>query len=84
LSTGLGDADEAELAVIRARRVEVDRADPQQAFAERLLRIDVLHAVDARLSNFFFIPYYPIWALVVIALDVWVIWALTRPGAIET
>jgi hypothetical protein len=36
------------------------------------------------LSNFFFIPYYPIWALVVIALDVWVIWALTRPGAIQT
>jgi hypothetical protein len=36
------------------------------------------------LSNFFFIPYYPIWALLVIGLDVWVIWALTRPGAIRT
>jgi hypothetical protein len=36
------------------------------------------------LSNFFFIPYYPIWALVVIGLNVWVIWSLTRPGAIET
>ena len=36
------------------------------------------------LSNFFFIPYYPIWALVLIALNVWVIWALTRPGAIRT
>lgn len=36
------------------------------------------------LSNFFFIPYYPIWSLVVIGLNVWVIWALTRPGAIET
>jgi hypothetical protein len=35
-------------------------------------------------SNFFFIPYYPIWALLVIGLNVWVIWALTRPGAIET
>ena len=34
--------------------------------------------------NFFFIPYYPFWSLLVIALDVWVIWALTRPGAIET
>ena len=33
------------------------------------------------LANFFFIPYYPMWAIVVIALDVWVIWALTRPGA---
>jgi hypothetical protein len=35
-------------------------------------------------SNFFFIPYYPIWALLVIGLNVWVIWAITRPGAIET
>jgi hypothetical protein len=34
--------------------------------------------------NFFFIPYYPFWSLLVIALDIWVIWALTRPGAIET
>ena len=36
------------------------------------------------IANFFFIPYYPIWALVVIALDVWLIWALTRPGAVKT
>ena len=36
------------------------------------------------LSNFFFIPYYPIWSLVVIGLAVWVIWSLTRPGTIET
>ena len=35
-------------------------------------------------ANFFFIPYYPFWAILVIALDVWVIWALTRPGAIRT
>jgi uncharacterized membrane protein len=30
-------------------------------------------------ANFFFIPYYPFWAILIIALDVWVIWALTRP-----
>jgi len=36
------------------------------------------------LANFFFIPYYPGWAILIIALDVWVIWSLTRPGAIET
>jgi len=36
------------------------------------------------LTNFFFIPYYPIWALLVIGLDIWVIWALTRPGVIRT
>jgi hypothetical protein len=32
------------------------------------------------IANFFFIPYYPFWSIVVIALDVWVIWALTRPA----
>jgi hypothetical protein len=36
------------------------------------------------IANFFFIPYYPIWSLVLIGLDVWVIWALTRPGVIRT
>jgi hypothetical protein len=35
------------------------------------------------LSNFFFIPYYPVWALLVLGLDVWVIWALTRSGVLE-
>ena len=35
-------------------------------------------------ANFFFIPYFPIWSVVVIALDVWVIWSLTRPSAIRT
>ncbi|MEV6267306.1 hypothetical protein AB0L64_09075 [Kribbella sp. NPDC051936] len=40
----------------------------------------VLSAVD----NFFFIPYYPWWSLLLIGLDIWVIWALTRPGAIRT
>jgi hypothetical protein len=36
------------------------------------------------LANFFFIPYYPFWAILVIALDVWVIWSLTRPFAVKT
>ena len=43
----------------------------------------ILAGISA-IANFFFIPYYPIWSLVLIGLDVWVIWALTRPGAIET
>jgi hypothetical protein len=34
--------------------------------------------------NFFVIPYYPFWSILVIALSVWVIWALTRPGAVQT
>jgi hypothetical protein len=36
------------------------------------------------IASFFFIPYYPVWSIVVIALDVWVIWSLTRPGAVDT
>ena len=36
------------------------------------------------LANFFFIPYYPFWAILLIALNIWVIWSLTRPGAIRT
>jgi hypothetical protein len=41
-------------------------------------------AALSAINNFFFIPHYPVWSLVVIALDVWVIWALTRPSAIRT
>jgi hypothetical protein len=41
-------------------------------------------ATLSAVANFFFIPYYPFWSLLVIALDVWVIWALTRPEAIRT
>ena len=40
-------------------------------------------AILSAIANFFFIPYYPFWAIVIIALDMWVIWALTRPGAIR-
>lgn len=40
----------------------------------------VLVAVQA-LASFFFLPYYPIWALTILALDIFVIWALaTGPG----
>ena len=41
-------------------------------------------AMLSAFANFFFIPYYPFWALLLIALDIWVIWALTRPSAIKT
>jgi hypothetical protein len=41
----------------------------------------IVIAFLSALGNFFFVPYYPIWALVVIGLDIWLIWALTRPGA---
>jgi hypothetical protein len=35
------------------------------------------------IANFFFIPYYPFWSLLLIGLAMWVIWALTRPGAVS-
>jgi hypothetical protein len=41
-------------------------------------------AILSAIENFFFIPYYPWWSVLIIALDVWVLWALTRPGAIRT
>ena len=45
--------------------------------------IALILAILSAIANFFFIPYYPFWAIVIIALDIWVIWALTRPGAVE-
>lgn len=36
-------------------------------------------AALSAIANFFFIPYYPFWAIVIIALDIWIIWALSRP-----
>jgi hypothetical protein len=44
----------------------------------------IMLAALSAVANFFFIPYYPFWAILVIALDVWVIWSLTRPGVVET
>ena len=41
-------------------------------------------AMLSALANFFFIPYYPFWSLIMIALDCWVIWALTRPGVVRS
>jgi hypothetical protein len=41
-------------------------------------------AMLSALANFFFIPYYPWWSLLLIALSIWVIWSLTRPGVVET
>ena len=41
-------------------------------------------AMLSAIANFFFIPYYPFWSILVIALDVWVIWAVTRPAATRT
>ncbi|MFR9806961.1 hypothetical protein ACL02T_32400 [Pseudonocardia sp. RS010] len=40
--------------------------------------VGIMLASLSIIANFLFLPYYPIWALVIIALDVAVIWALVR------
>ena len=38
--------------------------------------IGITMALFSAIANFFFIPYYPVWSVLIIALDVFVIWAL--------
>jgi uncharacterized membrane protein len=38
--------------------------------------VGTLLAILVAINNFFFLPYYPLWSIVVIALAVFVIWAL--------
>src|SRR5690606_31641245 len=38
-------------------------------------------ATISAVANFFFIPYYPFWALLIIAIDVFVIWAVATEGS---
>ncbi len=44
--------------------------------------VGIAVACISAVANFFFVPYYPFWAIVLIAIDVWIIWSLTRPGAL--
>jgi hypothetical protein len=42
--------------------------------------VGITLAVLSALANFALIPYYPFWALTIIALDIFVIWALAAHG----
>lgn len=42
--------------------------------------VGIILAVVSAIATFAFIPYYPFWALVIIALDVMVVWALATHG----
>ena len=42
--------------------------------------LGVILAVGSAVANFAWLPYYPVWSMVIIALDVFVIWALTVHG----
>ena len=41
--------------------------------------VGIALATLVAIANFMWIPYYPFWSILVIALCVWVIWSLTRP-----
>jgi hypothetical protein len=42
--------------------------------------VGVIVASISLIANFFFLPVYPLWSLIVITIDVLVIWALTAHG----
>ena len=42
--------------------------------------VAIFLAVISAIANFAFIPYYPFWSLLIIALDVFVIWAIAAHG----
>jgi hypothetical protein len=43
--------------------------------------IGIIMATLSAIVNFFFIPYYPFWSILIIVLDVFVIWALCVYGS---
>lgn len=45
--------------------------------------VGIVLAVISGIANFLFLPYYPLWSIVVIAIDVFIIWALAS-GARRT
>jgi hypothetical protein len=42
--------------------------------------VGIILATLSAIANFLFIPYYPLWAILIIVLDVFVIWALAVHG----
>ena len=42
--------------------------------------VGVFAAIASMISAFFWIPWYPIWGIIIIAIDLAVIWALTVHG----
>jgi hypothetical protein len=43
--------------------------------------VGVIGAAISLIVNFFFIPAYPLWAIIVVTINVLVIWALTAHGS---
>jgi hypothetical protein len=45
-----------------------------------IVGVTIALAVLSAIANFLFIPYYPFWSLLIIAVDVFVIWAIAAHG----
>ena len=44
--------------------------------------VGVFVAIGSMISMFFWLPWYPVWAIIIIALDITIIWALTVHGRV--
>jgi hypothetical protein len=42
--------------------------------------VAIILAVLSAIANFLWLPYYPFWALLIIAVDIFVIWAIAAHG----
>jgi hypothetical protein len=42
--------------------------------------VAITRAVLSAIANFLWLPYYPFWSLLIIAVDVFVIWAIAAHG----
>ncbi|HEY7704051.1 MAG TPA: hypothetical protein VID03_04400 [Acidimicrobiia bacterium] len=45
--------------------------------------VAIVLAVFGAIANFAFIPYYPGWAILMVAMNVFVIWAVSRSGVLQ-
>jgi len=45
--------------------------------------VGIFIAILSAIANFFYIPYYPFWTLLIIAMDIVIIWALAGYGPSE-
>ena len=44
--------------------------------------VGVFVAIGSMISMFFWLPWYPVWAIIIIAVDITIIWALTVHGRV--
>jgi hypothetical protein len=45
--------------------------------------VGIAMAAISAIANFFFLPYYPIWSLLIIAVDVFAIWAIATARSVD-